>query len=120
MKVSILVTLVVLPMFASITLYCYAFLSTNWIHLDNQLINQYTSTNQAQERETDVNNRTIQFEHQLIRQEFRSHYGLFGYCLDSKWLNLRTIKSSLNSTSPSSSSCIKPLVLCPETNLCVC
>jgi len=116
MKISILVMLVVLPMFVSIALYCYAFLSTHWIYLDNNLISRYNSTNKQRREEANFIDQTIQFEHRLIRQEFRSQYGLFGYCLDSKWLNLLLIKS--NSTF-SSSKCNSSLSPCPEINPCV-
>ncbi len=116
MKISILVILVALPMIASIGLYCYAFLSTNWIYLDNDLISRYNSTNKQRRKEIDFTDQTIQFDSRLIRQEFRSQYGLFGYCLDSKWLNLFLIKS--NSTF-SSSQCNSSLSPCPEINPCV-
>lgn len=127
MKVGILVVLVVLPMFVSIGLYCYAFVSTNWIDLDNGHITTYNSTSRRQQQQTqprendlDAHDSSVQFEYRLIRQEFRSQYGLFGYCLDSKWLNILTIKTSyqlpVNSTdcdrSPS-------LIYCPELNTCV-
>ena len=124
MKVGILIVLVVLPMFVSIGLYCYAFLSTNWIDLDHQHISKSNSTNkqpQPRRDDLDLDDPTIQFEYRLIRHEFRSQYGLFGYCLDSKWLDLLTIKSSYqiqtNSTDCDQSS---SLIFCPELNTCVC
>lgn len=120
MKVGILVVLVVLPMFVSIGLYCYAFISTNWIDLDHQHIRKYNSTKSRRD-DVDLPDSNIQFEYRLIRHEFRSQYGLFGYCLDSKWLDLLTIKSS-SQFSSNSTDCDRSssLIFCPDLNTCVC
>ena len=131
MKLTVLVVLIVLPMLASIGLYGYAFLSKRWSYLDENFINQHNSS--SKHRENDPSNKHIQLETHLIRHGFRSYYSLFGYCLDYKWLNLLTVKTSSNfdeidegpygksngsvfctACSSSSSSSI-----CPQTGCCV-
>jgi hypothetical protein len=110
-------------MLASIGLYSYAFISTRWNFINNDLISKHNLTNKEREYMQLDNNKTIQLKYRIVRHAFRSHYGLFGYCLDYKWLNLLTIKSQnksqLNSTL-TSSPCHLPLIMCPETGLCVC
>jgi hypothetical protein len=121
MKVSILVINIVLPMIASIGLYCYAFISTRWNSIDKDLIYRNNSTNKQQEYLQSINT-SIQLENQFIRHAFRSRYGLFGYCLDYKWLNLLTIKSQNESNTNSilfCHSCNETLDKCQETGCCM-
>ncbi len=123
MKVSILIILVILPMLTSIGLYCYAFISTRWNSIDNDFIFKSNLKNEQQGDIQINNNNTIQLKKRLIGYEIRSRYGLFGYCLEYKLLNLLTIKSSNESKSNStlsSLSCNESFIPCPETNLCVC
>lgn len=120
MKVSILVTLIVLPMLASIGLYCYAFISTRWSYVDENLIDQYSQTKGRQRLHS---NNHIQLRLEPIRHAFRSRYGLFGYCLDYRWINLlvpRTTdsQSKLNSTL-FCRRCNQPALWCPGTQCCV-
>jgi hypothetical protein len=117
MKVSILVILIVLPMLTSIGLYCYSFLSTRWSSIDENLLHKYSSTKGQQRLQT---NNNIQFQLQTIRHAFRSRFGLFGYCLDYKWLNLLTIKPQLKSSSAVfCRQCNQSVLMCPETGCCV-
>jgi len=107
-------------MFISIGLYCYAFLSTHWNFIDNNLIK-----NKQQEylRLNNNHNHSIQLKTQ-IRYAFRSRYGLFGYCLDYKWLNLFMIKSKNTSHDEPKSNltipCNQSSIMCQERKLCVC
>jgi hypothetical protein len=128
MKVSILVMLIVLPMLASIGLYCYTFISTRWSHIDENLIHRYSSKGRQRLNSNNNNNNNIQLQLQLqsIRHAFRSRYGLFGYCLDYKWINLLTPKPQTineNESKPSSTvfcrRCEQTLLQCPETGCCV-
>lgn len=125
MKVSILVILIVLPMITSIGLYFYGFISTHWNSIDKNLIDQYNLTNK--EKGSIQSNDNIQLEIQFTRHAFRSHYGLFGYCLDYKWLYLYTIKSQVNFQDELKANkklfcqpCNQSLLICPETGCCVC
>ncbi len=107
-------------MLASIGLYCYAFISMRWNYINNDLISQHDSKNKEREnlQLNNNNNNTIQLKNQLIRHPFRSYYGLFGYCLDYKWLNLLTIKSqnkSQNEVKP----CVPSFIECRELGICV-
>ncbi|CAF2639862.1 unnamed protein product [Rotaria sp. Silwood2] len=123
MKVSILVINIVLPMFASIGLYIYGLISTRWNYIDKNLIDQYNFTNKQHEEYLQLNNNNnIQLENQLIRHGFRTHYGLFGYCLDYKWLNLFLLKSQINIESNKNffcRQCNQSLSICPETGCCM-
>jgi len=123
MKVSILVILIVLPMLASIGLYCYIFTSTRWSHIDENLIHQYSSIKGRQRSNSNTN---IQLQLQSIRHAFRSRYGLFGYCLDYKWLNLLTIKPEINLQENFKSNsilfcqqCNRSIDKCEETGCCM-
>lgn len=126
MKVSILVVKVIVPMVASIGLYCYAFLSTRWTVLDNDRIAQYNATN-GQRDARPARNRTVRLDNQLVRHAFRSRSGLLGYCLDYRWLTLTTIASDRTPVEDPQSSealrsapvCDESAVYCPETNTCV-
>ena len=119
MKVTVLVVFIVLPMLVSIGLYTYAFISTRWSYLDENFITEHTSL-QAK--------RYSQLESRMIRHGFRSFYGLFGYCLDYKWIHLLTMTPSNLSDEPSkqtnSSStcpvCEPSAAICPQTGCCVC
>jgi hypothetical protein len=102
MKISILVIHIVLPMIASIGLYCYAFISTRWSYMDKNVILQHNLTNKQHDN-IQSNNNTVKLDRQLIRHAFRSRNGLFGYCLDYKWLNLFTIKPEINPEEKSNS-----------------
>lgn len=116
MKVTVLVILVLLPMLGSIGLYSYAFLSTRWNSINNDLLFKHHQKNLR-----DLNsNQTNQFEYEQVGVDIRTRYGLFGYCLDYKLLNLLTIKSSSHEEVSNCSSCVKPDVCCTETNRCVC
>lgn len=133
MKVSILVILIVLPMLASIGLYCYAFISTRWSRLDHVRLQEYTSTNGRQRSQaTSKDGSHVQLESQSIRHAFRSRYGLFGYCLEYKWLNLQTLKPTAPvnndyysqerrtpAPKPFCRPCNQSLLMCPETGCCV-
>lgn len=121
MKVSILVIFVVLPMLISIGLYCYAFISTRWISIDQNLIDSNNINNpQRTYLQFNNHNNTIQLQVQNISHTFRSRYGLFGYCLQTQWLNLLTIKTQDLSTSNSTSCPPSTRYNCSGTNLCVC
>lgn len=124
MKVDILVILIVLPMLASIGLYCYTLASKRWSRLDEELINRY-HTKESQKHlqlQSEINN-TIKFELQEIRHAFRAHYGLFGYCLDYRWINLLTFKSPQDGSKPTPKlfceRCNDSKRMCPETKCCV-
>ncbi|CAF0952954.1 unnamed protein product [Rotaria sordida] len=127
MKVSILVILIVIPMLASIGLYCYSFISTRWSRIDENLIQHYSSRKGPQRLQTNINsNNNIQFDLQTIRHAFRSRYGLFGYCLDYKWINLLTIKPQptyqYGAQTPSTlfcERCNQTLRICTETGCCM-
>jgi hypothetical protein len=129
MKISVLIILVVLPMLTSIGLYCYGLISTRWSYIDNDLITKYNLTNEQQKKFelNNNNNNTIKIESQ-IRHGFRSRYGLFGYCLDYKWLNLYTMKHEKdhqNNEFKSNSTfgfqqCNQSSIICRETKSCVC
>ncbi len=124
MKVSILVILIVLPMLISIGLYCYSFISTRWSYIDENLLQQYSSLKGRQRLQSN----NIQLQLQTIRHGFRSRYGLFGYCLDYRWINLLTPKSqSINDNEFRANSplfcrrCNQSLLHCPDldTGCCV-
>jgi hypothetical protein len=131
MKVSILVILIVLPMLVSIGLYCVAFISTRWSHIDEELIDRHSSTKGRQRLESNINsknnNNTIQLQLQSIRHAFRSHYALFGYCLDYRWINLLvpkppppTFENQLKSNSTLfCERCNQLDRMCPGTRCCV-
>lgn len=119
MKVSFLVINIVLPMLISIGLYTYGLLSTRWNCIDEDLINQYNETNKLREGHSPINNSNVQLESLLIRHGFRTHYGLFGSCIDYKWLYLYTIKSKLNKDY-FCRKCNDTSLTCPETGCCVC
>ncbi|CAF3418268.1 unnamed protein product [Rotaria sp. Silwood1] len=123
MKVSILVTLIVLPMLVSLGLYCYSFISTRWSRIDEDLIQYYNSIGGQQRLESNNNsNNTVKLKLALIRHAFRSRYGLFGYCLDYKWINLLTAKlQTLNEheSQPFCERCTQPLRMCRETGCCM-
>ncbi|CAF1011700.1 unnamed protein product [Adineta steineri] len=130
MKVSVLVTLIVLPMLASIGLYCYAFISTRWSSIDEDLINRYSEINDRQRSQSTTksyNNTNIQLQSQSIRHAFRSRYGLFGYCLDYRWINLlapkpiRRTNENLLTSKPVffCDRCNQPILECPETGCCM-
>ena len=128
MKVSILVVLIVLPMLASIGLYCTSFISTRWSHIDEDLIRHYSSIKGRQRLLLNNNPNNIQLQLQKIRHAFRSRYGLFGYCLDYRWISLLTPKpASTNENDLLSNSplfcrrCNQTLLQCPdlETRCCV-
>jgi hypothetical protein len=115
-------------MLASIGLYCYTFISTRWSHIDEKLIHQYSSVKGRQRLNANNNNiNNIQLQLQSIRHAFRSRYGLFGYCLDYKWINLLTPKSSqtTNENDSKQSStlfctrCEQTTRQCPDTGCCV-
>jgi hypothetical protein len=93
MKVSILVILIVLPMLASIGLYCYSFISARWSYIDEELIEKYNRINTQKRLQQNYDPNNIQLQSQLTRHAFRSRYGLFGYCLDYRWINLLIPKS---------------------------
>lgn len=119
MKVSILVIFVVLPMLLSIGLYTYAFISTRWNSIDNELISFMNKKNK-EDNYLQLNNynNTIQLQIENISHTFRTRYGLFGYCLQTKWLNLLTIKSQ-NLPNTNICSTLKSYN-CTGTNFCVC
>ena len=129
MKVSLLVVLIVLPMLASIGLYTYAFSSTRWSYTDDTFIDQHSSINKQREHSQATNQ--VQLESRSTRHAFRTRYGLFGYCLDYKWLDLLTIKSPVNleeidnerslkpNISSSCSQCRPSAPTCPQTGCCV-
>jgi hypothetical protein len=128
MKVSILVILIVLPMLASIGLYCYSFISTRWSYIDDDLIQQYSLSKGQPRSKSNVYPNNIQLQSQTIRHAFRSRYGLFGYCLDYRWINLLTPKfSTTNENEYRSNSplfcrrCNQTLLHCPDldTGCCV-
>jgi len=129
MKVSILVILIVLPMLTSIGLYCYSFISTRWSYIDEHLIDQYSSIKGRQRLQSNINSpNNIQLQLQIIRHAFRSRYGLFGYCLDYRWINLFTLKTQIiNDNELKSNSplfcrrCNQSLLHCPDldTGCCV-
>lgn len=134
MKVSILVVLIVLPMLATIGLYTYAFVSTRWSEIDEDLLEQYSQIKGRDRLQTNTRQQnSVQFDLQTIRHAFRSRYGLFGYCLEYKWLPLLTIKSSSSSSGGGSESyessrtpnipfCqrrCQPNLQCPETGCCM-
>ena len=126
MKVCILVVCIVIPMLVSVGLYCYGFISTQWSYIDDNLINQHNSTTDQQNEDLQSNN-AIQLDKRHIHYAFRSYYGLFGYCLNYKWLNLVIIKSHKNFTSELSSNselvcqqCNQTSSNCPEKGCCVC
>ena len=130
MKVSILVVLIVLPMLATIGLYSYAFISTRWSRIDKDLIEQYSAVKGQQRLQTNARQRNaVQLDLQSIRHAFRSRYGLFGYCLEYKWLPLLTIKQQpttdyySNQVKPASipfcHRCNQSLMICPQTGCCV-
>ncbi|CAF1265473.1 unnamed protein product [Rotaria magnacalcarata] len=118
MKVSILVINIVLPMLVSVGLYTYGLISTRWSSIDENLMDQHNSTNKQQEEYMELNNNNnVHFESLFIRHGFRSHYGLFGYCIDYKWLYLLTIKSKSNKDLYCPQ-CDSPST-CPETGCCM-
>lgn len=125
MKISILVFFLVLPMIISMGLHFYGFISTSWNYLDRNLMDHYNSTKYQHNYPTSNNN--IQLERQFMRHAFRSHYGLFGYCLDYKWLYLSTLKTQSNIQDEFESNkkshcqqCNQSKLTCPETGCCVC
>ncbi|UJR15648.1 hypothetical protein I4U23_002584 [Adineta vaga] len=128
MKISILVTLIILPMLTSIGLYIYAFISTRWSYLDEKIIDQHSQTKDQQQRlQLHNTSNKLQLQLKSTRYAFRSHYGLFGYCLDYRWINLLTPKSSqttseqqfkTNSTL-SCRRCHDPKNQCPGTDCCM-
>ncbi len=108
-------------MLASIGLYCYSFISTRWSYIDENLIEQYSSFKGRQRAQSNINSNNIQLQLQTIRHAFRSRYGLFGYCLDYRWINLLTPKSqSINENELKSNSplfcrrCNHSLLQCPD------
>ena len=129
MKVSLLVVLIVLPMLASIGFYTYAFISTRWSYIDETFIDQHTAISKQREHAQSPNQ--VQLESRSTRHAFRSRYGLFGYCLDYKWLDLLTIKSPVNleeidnerslkaNTTSSCAQCPPSAPICPQTGCCV-
>lgn len=117
MKVSILVILIVLPMLASIGLYCYSFISTRWSYVDEYRLATYGTYRNRQRLQSN----SIQLQSQKIRHAFRSRYGLFGYCLDYRWINLLIPKSqTVNENDLRSNStlfcrrCNQPIYQCPD------
>ncbi len=111
-------------MLASIGLYCYSFISTRWSYIDEDSIQQYSLIKGRQRLQSN----NIQLQSQTIRHAFRSRYGLFGYCLDYRWINLLTPKSqSINENEYRSNSplfcrrCNQTLLHCPDldTGCCV-
>ena len=119
MKVSILVVLIVLPMLASLGLYCYSFISTRWSYIDETSLAKYTTFKTRQR----LTSNHIPLQIQNIRHAFRSRYGLFGYCLDYRWIDLLIPKpSSTNENDPRSESssslfcrrCSQPIYQCPD------
>jgi hypothetical protein len=128
MKVSILVILIVLPMLASIGLYCYSFISTRWSYLDEDLLEQYSSIKGQQRLQANTNYPdNIQLQLQKIRHSFRSRYGLFGYCLDYRWIDLLTPKSqSINGNEYKTNSplycnrCNRSGLFCPDLDAGCC
>ncbi|CAF2372777.1 unnamed protein product [Rotaria sp. Silwood2] len=127
MKVSILVTLIVLPMLASIGLYCYSFISTRWSRIDENLIHHYSSIKGQQRLESYTkSNNNVHLELQSIRHAFRSRFGLFGYCLDYRWINLLTVKPQTKHEHGSQSisklychRCNQSLLVCQDTGCCM-
>ena len=129
MKVSVLVVLIVLPMLVSLGLYCYAFLSTRWSYVDEDYIRRHSPAANELDQISSTNN--VALESQSVRHAFRSRFGLFGYCLDYKWLNLLMVKSSsvhadgkADSKMNSTLSCqrcdpSKPSLTCQQTGCCV-
>ncbi|CAF0869743.1 unnamed protein product [Adineta ricciae] len=127
MKISVLVTLIVLPMLTSIGLYFYAFLNTRWSYLDEDLIDQHSLLQERQRvQSNDVPNR-LPLQMKPTRYVFRSYYGLFGYCLDFRWINLLTPKLAptaseqqfrTNSTL-TCQRCHDPKNQCPGTDCCM-
>jgi len=123
MKVGVLVMFIVLPMLASIGLYCYSFISTRWSYIDENLLEKYTSYKGRQRLQTN----NLQLQIQKTRHAFRSRYGLFGYCLDYRWIPLFTPKSSSNNDDDSKSNtpfyckrCNQPVLQCQELNTDCC
>jgi hypothetical protein len=126
MKVGILVALIVLPMLTSIGLYCYAFVSTRWSYLDESLIAHHNRSRSPERGQSDINPKNVQLRLQTMRHAFRSHYGLFGYCLDYRWLSLLAPKPIVTAEQPFRSNstlacrrCIDPKNRCPDNNCCV-
>ncbi|CAF3588560.1 unnamed protein product [Rotaria socialis] len=122
MKVNILVMLIVLPMLASIGLYCFSFATKRWSRLDENLINRYHKNESQKRLQSEVKN-NVKLELQNIRHAFRSHYGLFGYCLDYRWINLLTVKSpqdgSMRTPTLFCDRCNDSKRMCSETNCCM-
>lgn len=118
MKISILVVLIVLPMFISLGLYCYSFISDRWSHLDHKLIKSRSNEAQTQGR-LQKNSHPVKLRSELIRHAFRSRYGLFGYCLDYQWINLLTIETDQHDAKPFCDRCNQTLRMCRETGCCV-
>ncbi len=115
-------------MLASIGLYCYSFISTRWSHIDEKLIDEYSSI-KTQQRLQENNNspNNIQLQLQTIRHAFRSRYGLFGYCLDYRWINLLIPKSSIINENESKSNsplfcrrCSQPVLQCQDLDVKCC
>jgi hypothetical protein len=93
--------------------------------MDKNVILQHNLTNKQHDN-IQSNNNTVKLDRQLIRHAFRSRNGLFGYCLDYKWINLLTPKPQTineNESKPSSTvfcrRCEQTLLQCPETGCCV-
>ena len=110
-------------MLASIGLYSYAFISTRWSRIDENFIHHYSTEKGQQRLQKHINsNSNIQLELQRIRHAFRSQYGLFGYCLDYKWINLLTIKPQTtysNRVTLFCDRCNDQSRMCHETQCCV-
>jgi hypothetical protein len=129
MKVSLLVVLIVLPMLATIGFYTYAFVSTRWSYIDETFIDQHTTISKQREHSQSPNQ--VQLQSRSTRHAFRSRYGLFGYCLDYKWLDLLTIKPSVTldeidneqslkaNTTSLCAQCPPSAPICAQTGCCV-
>lgn len=124
MKVSILVTLIVLPMLATIGLYSYAFVVGNWTYVDEDYLKAHTE-NREQEYldQTTKKGSMVQLEiKNNIRHAFRSRYSLFGYCLDYRWISLLIPKSQKpyeTDSIPFCTACNRSLSRCAKTGCCV-
>lgn len=125
MKVSILVFLIVLPMLATIGLYSYAFISTNWSYIDQTRLEDYSHEKPRERLEKNSKQKNVaSFKIQKIRHAFRSRYGLFSYCLDYKWIPLLTIESTKSNEFSSNSvpfcyPCNSSMPYCSATRCCV-
>ncbi|CAF0723970.1 unnamed protein product [Didymodactylos carnosus] len=82
MKLNVFCIFIILPALSALALYSYGILSTRWSRVNYDLMRQHN--------QTIYNDDSL--EYQVVPHSFRTYYGLLGYCLDYKWLNLLTLK----------------------------